>query len=386
MDQKEAERNLEKVYRLLSLCARTEGHPAFYEQLTSQISKFDAWDILPEQAELYGMAPLLWHHLKNSGLSIPTDTRQVLQGLYLRHRYFNQFHTESLIALVHLLREKGISPLVLKGLPLAYTYYPDPALRPVSDLDFLLPSEEILPALTLMESAGYAVQFPRPGALPKAVHAESPLRNNLRTHIELHHYDPKMRVTRDNSPDTEFKGFLQPPEQMDLQGMEILTPDMMEHFYYLWRHLSIHLFSATLKKPLLIKWVADIVSFVEHHAYEIDWAAIKRERPDILRRLEVFYSYSPLPSKYLGIIPVKQVPPPQGVYQYPQGWPQESFHKWKEVGLIHVLLDTFSAPTDWWLKMYYGIEDWALIFYGKVVYRAQVIYLLFWHLLRKSSV
>lgn len=93
---------MDSIYRLLSICARAEGHPLLYEQLNAQLRGFTAWKDLPAQAELHGMAPLLWHHLRQSGFSIPPETEQALRGSYLRQRYFTQAHTRVLLEITAL--------------------------------------------------------------------------------------------------------------------------------------------------------------------------------------------------------------------------------------------------------------------------------------------
>lgn len=380
MDQNETDNRLAQAYRLLALCARVESHPAFQEQLAAQVDAFRAWDILPGQAELHGMAPLLWHHLKASGLEIPIETDRILQGLYLRHRYHNQFHTESLLELTALLGEAGIHPVVLKGLALAHTIYPQPALRPTSDLDLLLPTDAVLPALRLMQEAGYSVRLPDGETPPREVVAQSPTRDQLHTNIELHHDAPHLRSLVDNTPDTEFRGFRHPPRQINIQGQAILIPDTMDHFYYLWRHLRHHLLVAPQERPLQLKWVADIVALVEDHAAEIDWNMIRQGNPDLLHRLEIFYSLSPLPPRLRGIVPVREMEAPDGVNRYPAGWPQHAFREVQQIGWGRFLWQTLLPPSDWWLKLYYGIEDRQLFWYGRVVYRFKLLQMFFWRL------
>lgn len=373
---------LAQAYRLLALCARMEAHPAFREQLAAQVHEFRAWDILPNQAEIHGMAPLLWHHLKASGVEIPDETSRILQGLYLRHRYLNQFHTESLLALTGLLGKAGIHPVVLKGLALAHTIYSDPALRPISDIDLLLPTDEVLPALQMMKEAGYTVNMPAEGAPPREVVAQSPVRDKLRTQIELHHYAPSLRSLMDNTPDTEFKGFLSHPQQITIQGQPILAPNTTDHFHYLWRHLLHHLFAAPSERPLQLKWVADITGLAEYHANEIDWTTIKQVRPDLLRRLEVFYSLSPMPLQFREVIPVREIEVPEGINRYPPGWPQYAYRAGKRAGFGRFLWQTLAPPSRWWLKLYYGIEDRQLFWYGRVVYPLKVIQIFFWRLVK----
>jgi hypothetical protein len=142
MDSKNDSTKVDPIYRLLSLCARAQGHPAFHAQLKQQVSVFTAWEELPAQAEANGMSGLLLYHLQSAGVFIPQEIERTLKALHLRCRAYNQIHERALIEILSLFNQAGIQPLLLKGLALAYLYYPDPALRPVGDIDLLLKKED----------------------------------------------------------------------------------------------------------------------------------------------------------------------------------------------------------------------------------------------------
>jgi hypothetical protein len=56
------------------------------------------------------------------------------------------------------LRQSGIPALALKGVVLAYTTYPDPSLRPMADLDLLVPTGKKEKALEALQEVGF--QYP----------------------------------------------------------------------------------------------------------------------------------------------------------------------------------------------------------------------------------
>ena len=379
---------MSQSYRLLALCARAEGHPVFYEQLARQINQFTAWQELPFEAELHGMAALLWRHIHKSGIAIPEETERILKGLYLRQRSFNRIYILTLTDIISLFEKNGIRALVLKGLALAHEYYPDPSLRSLSDIDLLLRQEDVLPALHLLADAGFYTRFPDSTLkrAPKELTADSPLKDGISAHIELHHYDPKGRHEKGNSPDPEFKNFHAPPQIVTIGESIIYTSTYMETLYYLSGHLTKHLFIGNSKSPAQLKWIADIVSLVEHRADEIDWKHLQHYHSDILRRLEVIYSLTPLPERLASIIPIRQVTPPDGLNQYPPGWPHQSVREWKKVGYLRSVLQIFVPPSDWWLQSYYGINERYLFWYKHIIYRAQVFSALFWTALHKMGI
>jgi hypothetical protein len=377
--------SLNQTYRLLALCARVERHPRFEEQLACQLRDFTAWDELPAQAELHGIGPLLWYHFQSVEVVIPETTHRALRGLYLRHRALNQIHTQSLLELLTLLDQRDIRPLVLKGLALAWRAYPDPALRPISDIDLLLAKDELLPALEVLRQAGYCVATPRSQLkrLPKELTANSPPRNGISTHIELHHYDPAHRAFNDNAPDNEFRDFREPPQCLVIDGCKVYTASPLDTLLYLMRHLRGHLFDARADRPLPLKWMADILSLVEKQADEIDWYALCQRDPAFLKHLAVLYSLTPLPEQYKNRLPIKTAGKLGGMGQYPGGWPQWPFRTWKNIGFWPYLWRTFSPPSEWWLRLYYGIDSGSIFWHGQVLYRLRLFQLMGWALVRR---
>lgn len=379
---------VDQVYRLLALCARAEGHSIFYERLARQTGEFTAWSELPAQAEKHGMAPLLWRHLRQAQISIPRETEQILSGLYLRQRAFNQTYAHVLIEMNALFEQAGIRPLLLKGLALAYQYYPDPALRPISDIDLLFKKEEVLPAMDILVRAGFHANYPRLATapfIPKELSADSTPRNGIRVHVELHHYDAKGKYEKGNSPDPEFQGFHEQPQTVWIEKNPIRTSAPIETLHFLSTHLVKHLFIGNDVNLARLKWTADIVSLVEFHAETLDWKKLQKERRDILNRLEVFYSLTPLPERLVGVIPIKQVEPPRGLNQYPPGWPHHDFQQSKRVGLLKFLWLAFVPPSDWWLCLYYGIKKQRVVWYKHIIYRVNVFSSAFWTVIHKMG-
>jgi hypothetical protein len=349
---------LASCYRLLALCARAESDPAMDALLIQAIEAFTAWEQMPAQAELHGMSPLLRHHMQRLDLSLPAEIKRTLDGLYLRGRTFHQAQVQVLLEITSLLEQNHIRALVLKGLALAYQYYPDPILRPASDIDLLLKKEDILPALQLLEKSSYKIPALTDTEMHNEWIVESPLQNGLSVRIELHHL-----------ADAEFTGFDSTPHQLQISGNVMYVPHFMDHLDYLIRHLVRHLFAATSAKPVPLKWIADIVSVVEHHAHEINW----EKQAALINRLEVMYGLTAPPERLLNMIPIKRISIPHGVNQYPQGWPQYKLAEWRQVGLWGYLKKTFSHPSDWWLRLQYGIDQQSVFWHGRVVYPLQIL-------------
>jgi len=52
-------------------------------------------------------------------------------------------------------QEEGVRVLVLRGPALAFSLYPDPAMRPSCDLDLLVLPEQVVQARGILEDLGY---------------------------------------------------------------------------------------------------------------------------------------------------------------------------------------------------------------------------------------
>ena len=103
------------------------------------------WQKLCDWADAHKVTPLLCDGLQKSGLSLPEDVRQRLQGSYMQ-TIFRDTQLEYLKKqLQSALTEAGIRHIFLKGAVLKYDY-PIPALRTMCDLDVLVYASDF-PAL-----------------------------------------------------------------------------------------------------------------------------------------------------------------------------------------------------------------------------------------------
>ncbi len=137
------------------------------------------------------------------------------------------------------LQQDGFAPIALKGLSLAFRYYPDPALRPLRDLDLLLrPDDAVAVNCVLLKDPGfkqrvgvasYGLEYGH--QLPEIENIESGLV------IELHH--------RINA-----RGWKQEPqlverlfanaEVLELLGRQVLVPSRHDNALHLIEHATLH--------------------------------------------------------------------------------------------------------------------------------------------------
>lgn len=115
------------------------------------------WLQLAPIARGESLAPLLYWKLQSQGWpdGMPETARQGMTEAYYASAADNTLLYVELDKILPLLRQAGIPTVVLKGASLALTLYPDRALRPMADIDCLVPQPEHQRAVQLLEGIGY---------------------------------------------------------------------------------------------------------------------------------------------------------------------------------------------------------------------------------------
>src|SRR5436190_22858029 len=114
------------------------------------------------------LIPLVHRSLSALGVDDPDFGR--MKGIrkntwYQTHRFFNRVEH----VLHHLLNATG-RVLVLKGVPLALDYYDNPGLRPMSDMDVLVPFARVRDALQALDDLGFRSSPTDPRTFPLYKH------------------------------------------------------------------------------------------------------------------------------------------------------------------------------------------------------------------------
>jgi hypothetical protein len=106
------------------------------------------------------LAGLLWRAESHGGCPSRDD------GLFdaaCRQAAHSTYQELELRRVVAALAENGVAPIFLKGTALAYTVYPEPALRPRADHDMLVRGDEAAAVQALFERLGYRRELQPPG-------------------------------------------------------------------------------------------------------------------------------------------------------------------------------------------------------------------------------
>jgi hypothetical protein len=120
------------------------------------------WEDLIARAQAEGVAPLLYWTISNAGgnTSLPEPLQHSLRSAYAATWSQNQRIFKELEGLMQHFDEADIPAVLLKGACFALTVYPDPGLRPMGDLDLLVPESRLQEAVDIAKILGYESAVP----------------------------------------------------------------------------------------------------------------------------------------------------------------------------------------------------------------------------------
>jgi hypothetical protein len=124
-------------------------------ELAEQVTN---WDSLIEAAEYHGLAAALCQFVAGTCPDcVPEDVAVRLRSIYRDSAKHNLILTSQLLALLDAFASQGIAVVPLKGPVLAELLYPDPVLRPSSDLDLLVRKQDVANAARVLAREGYTL-------------------------------------------------------------------------------------------------------------------------------------------------------------------------------------------------------------------------------------
>jgi hypothetical protein len=158
--------------RLLVLCARPEPGPGAELEVRGLLKAGLDWKLLLKRADEEGVLPLLYWNLRKWPRDVPPDVMGRLRIHYLRNLARNSQISRELEPLVRAVGNSGVRLVLTKGLRLASTIYPDIALRPFWDVDFLVHPADWRAVEKILQGQGFK-ETSAAGSWPSLA-AESP--------------------------------------------------------------------------------------------------------------------------------------------------------------------------------------------------------------------
>jgi len=146
------------------------------------------WNAVLNTAAPNGLEPLLFRRLKENGTRpwVPPDAWNRLRLAYFESARMNMHLYRELRPVLRRLRDSGIPVIVLKGAFLAEAVYGDIALRPMCDVDLMVPKAELLKAQAVLLDMGGVQKDPTGNEVFWRAHRHPPPTYLRDLCIELH--------------------------------------------------------------------------------------------------------------------------------------------------------------------------------------------------------
>lgn len=147
-----------------------------------------AWQALADAALRHALAPYLWLRLqeRNASSIIPPGIGESLQATHTLATLRAEAWQRQLEQVLRALNGTGVPTILLKGAHLGREVYPAALARPLSDLDLLVPPDDLSRAVRALGDAGYALPTPEDWASYRDHHHAPPVRRAGRLPVELH--------------------------------------------------------------------------------------------------------------------------------------------------------------------------------------------------------
>lgn len=338
--------------RLLETCARIEGHAEQYARLRRCALAVNDWRLLLNEAAQQGLTPLLVRHLEASQSTYPAWVRRSFHLIKKQHRRRAELYQQVLLTVLDLFAKNGLRCLVLKGSVLAHTLYPEPALRPMRDIDLFVRKAEADHAQNLLITKGF-VQKP---AIIPADHFHLPplfyrvggtsvcieIHRGLYPHCPPFHAQPP------------FDHLFDTGKTFTIGNTEATTFSDRETLPYLYRH-ALH--SPLTYEPFKLINIADIIGFTEAHYTTLNWRQMGADCPLLITALPLLGHIVSWDKEKVGgwLMPKNfYAPAPYA------GWPLKRWKACKVEGITFFqILRRTLLPSRWWLKLYYGAASTA---------------------------
>lgn len=230
----------------------------------------DEWEGLLDLCRMHRVEPLLHWRLRDTdhGDPAPASVRRRLTAAFRTSAVRSLTVRAELVRVGGALDAESIPYLALKGAALAFDTYPHPALRPMRDLDVLVPPDQALGAFRVCLDAGYGRTCARDPAavLVESHHLPVLLSPGGRVRLELHRTlaDPEATGGARRAPLGEDPGFWGRAKARDVASTSISFPSDTDTLLHLLVHaVYVHRFD---NGPLS---VTDLLFLLR--TGEVDW-------------------------------------------------------------------------------------------------------------------
>ncbi len=338
--------------------ARFELVEEHLEHACHMLSSEQDWQEWINQVELHGLSGFVNKHMTEHDLPIPDALIDPLEQLRARHAAASQARYESLCEIDSILAQRGIPYLALKGAALMPYLYKEGYLRPMRDMDLLLPLEVEYEAADCLREIGFDMPETQPSKFMRDMHQlpnATKMVNGFISSVELHH----------DGISREVAGHFYYPESSDnfqtitWGDLKFQALEDVQMLHQVTKHLEGLHSGAVLK---LIN-VMDVIGLADHVLKTGQWPRLAQKYPHVINTLKCLHLLTPLPEaleQQVGKLPSRA---PSSVGQIMGSLRSALSSKNSFRNKLKALL----LPSDWWLYLYYNVDPSASLLWIKMV-------------------
>lgn len=214
-------------------------------------------------ASSFRLLSLLHANMLRHGIEHPAMSE--LKGVFRRTWRKTTLAMHKMKPVVAALKDAGIDVMLVKGAPLALAYYKTPGVRPMQDIDIVVPTADARAAIALMERRGWRRD---PGAQDDDLvycHAM------LFTDADGNHCDLHWHVIYECCQPDADHDFWQGAEPLNFLGVPVKMLGPADALLL----AIIHGMRTSLQPA--IRWVADAVTIMQVAGVRLDWERLVRQ-------------------------------------------------------------------------------------------------------------
>lgn len=240
---------------LLLQAALLDGH--------KMLDAWEKWTAIVDfetdiESASFRMLPLLYFNLHSQ--SIDHHLMPRLKGIYRQSWSKNHILFHKTAAVLRLLFEEGIPTLIMKGIALSILVYKNDAVRPMADMDILIPLSYARQTIDFLSQKGWVIQNEQFLEYNLKYGRSVTFWDNNKTELDLH-WHPVFEA-HDEIAEDDFWSFAIPVEVSGVKTKAFCTTDNLFH-------AIVHGMRYNPEPP--IRWVADAFVMINSGDENINW-------------------------------------------------------------------------------------------------------------------
>jgi len=245
------------------------------ESPRAPVATIEEWMELIEVLRANWIIPLLYRKIGSLPQKCrpPEPVTDEMRQAFLFSRVRSLHMERQLQEIIEAFRKQGVQVLVLRGPALAFSLYPDPAMRPSSDLDLLVQPQQVIQARGILESLGYRCLAKRFEIARDFFREECFIDDNNPGNtfpIDLHWVHWELHPFFKGSEEVGIDDLFQRAWKVETPTLAFETLDPVDYLI----HSAIHLVMIH-KNEMRLSWIYDTALLAQHLQVPDDWKTLQ---------------------------------------------------------------------------------------------------------------